>query len=61
MIQQIILFLLFAGALFYLGRLIYQSFASKDNCAKGCSGCNAVDIEKIQKQIEAQQQERKNA
>ncbi|MFD2935216.1 FeoB-associated Cys-rich membrane protein [Spirosoma flavum] len=37
--QELIIFLIFAGALGYLGNRIYQSFAQKKaGCGKGC-GC----------------------
>ena len=51
MIQEIILWLVFAAALFYLGRLAYQSFSGDSSCPKGCGSCNAVDFKKIQEQI----------
>lgn len=48
--QQVIIILLFIGALFYLGRMIYRSFQSK-SCATGCGKCGAVDFDKIEKQL----------
>jgi len=50
MFQQIMIILLFAAALVYLGRMIYRSF-SADSCATGCGKCGAIDFDKIEKQI----------
>jgi hypothetical protein len=50
MFQQIIIILLFAAALVYLGRMIYRSFQSK-SCATGCGKCSAIDFDKIEKQL----------
>jgi hypothetical protein len=52
MFQQIMIILLFAAALAYLGRMIYRSFQSK-SCATGCGKCSAVDFDKIEKQLNA--------
>ncbi|WP_266365374.1 FeoB-associated Cys-rich membrane protein [Tellurirhabdus rosea] len=39
MIEQLIIGLLFLGALLYIGRRVYRTvFAKKTGCAKGC-GC----------------------
>ncbi|MVM36115.1 FeoB-associated Cys-rich membrane protein [Spirosoma sp. HMF4905] len=41
--QELIIFLVFAAALAYLGRRVYQSFSKKQaGCGKGC-GC-ATDV-----------------
>ena len=41
-IQFILMIFVFIGALFYIGRLIYRSFAAKgDGCASGCGKCPA--------------------
>jgi hypothetical protein len=48
--QQVMIILLFIGALVYLGRMIYRSFQSK-SCATGCGKCGAVDFDKIEKQL----------
>lgn len=46
MIEFIIIGILFAGALFYLGRLLKKSFDLKNNsCGKGC-GCDALNDKK---------------
>ncbi len=39
--QELIIFLIFAAAVAYLGNRVYQSFAKKEaGCSKGC-GCAA--------------------
>ncbi|MCU0356623.1 MAG: hypothetical protein MUE95_03510 [Cyclobacteriaceae bacterium] len=50
MIQQLIIALVFVGALTYLGRLIWRAFQSK-SCASGCGKCGALDVDAIEKQI----------
>lgn len=50
MFQQVVLILLFAAALAYLGRIIYRAFREK-SCATGCGKCGAVDFDKIEKKI----------
>lgn len=52
MFQQVMIILLFAAALVYLGRMIYRSFHSK-SCATGCGKCGAIDFDKIEKQLNA--------
>jgi len=52
MIQQIAVVLIFAGAVGYVGRLVYKSFQAKSSCATGCGKCAVVDFEKIEKQIQ---------
>ncbi|WP_442794506.1 FeoB-associated Cys-rich membrane protein [Pelobium manganitolerans] len=44
--QQIIVGVLFLGAIFYIGRQIYRSLKSKKGCASGCGKCG-VDFSKI--------------
>ncbi|AMM50812.1 hypothetical protein TH61_05945 [Rufibacter sp. DG15C] len=57
MVQEIIIFIFFALASVYVLRIGYKSFFSKDTgCAKGCGGaCSTIDLNKIQKEIEARQ------
>jgi hypothetical protein len=50
MFQQVVIILLFAAALGYLGRMVYRSFQAK-SCATGCGKCSAVDFDKIEKQL----------
>jgi hypothetical protein len=51
MVQEIIVAIVFLGAVFYVGRLIYLSLQSKSACATGCGKCGAVDFQKIEAQI----------
>lgn len=53
MVQNIIIFLIFAVAVVYMGRVIYRSFMPNKNagCAKGCGSCSAIDFSKIQKDL----------
>ena len=51
--QEIIVWLIFAGALFYIGRLIYRSFKPANGfCSKGCGSCGAIDFKKLEKELE---------
>lgn len=50
MIQNILIGIIFTGALAYLGWTIRKSFVAKNSCAKGC-GCSKIDLEKIEKEI----------
>ncbi|WP_299706400.1 FeoB-associated Cys-rich membrane protein [uncultured Pontibacter sp.] len=54
MVQQIIIFLIFAVAVAYMGWVLYRSFMPNKNagCAKGCGSCSAIDFSKIQKELE---------
>ena len=45
-IQLIIILLLFLCALYYIGKLIYNSLKAKNGCASGCGKCG-VDFSKI--------------
>ncbi len=55
--QLLIIIALFAAAVFYLGRRVWQTFAAKGQagCAKGCGGaCGAaLDVDALQRTIEA--------
>jgi len=51
MLQQILVLLIFAGALVYVGRLVYKSFQSKTGCDSGCGKCGAVDFAKIEAEL----------
>lgn len=57
MIQEIIVLIIFAAALFYLGRLAYRSFSQDSSCPKGCGSCAAVDFKKIQEQVKEKEQD----
>jgi hypothetical protein len=51
MVQQILVGIIFLGALAYVGRLIYRSFHAKTGCATECGKCSVVDFQKIETQI----------
>jgi len=52
MVQNIIIFLIFGVAVFYIARMIYKNFAAKSGgCASGCGKCGAVDFNSIEKQL----------
>jgi hypothetical protein len=54
MVQQVIIFLVFMLAAFYVARLVYKSFSSKSGgCAKGCGTCSTIDFDKIRKQLDS--------
>jgi hypothetical protein len=50
MIQELLVFLLFIGAIGYVGNLFWKSFGNNSNCKTGCS-CEPGDLKKLQKQI----------
>lgn len=51
MIQQIIILLLFLGAIGYLVNLIRKNFSLKNgSCPKGC-GCSQIDMKKIEQEL----------
>lgn len=47
-LQAVLVVILFAAALFYIGRIIYRSLKPSKNggCATGCNKCN-VDFSNI--------------
>lgn len=46
--QMIIIIILFAGALFYVGRMLYNSIAAKKGCGSNCKcGVDFSNIDKI--------------
>jgi len=51
MVQEILVGIVFAGAVFYVGQLLYKSVQSKSACTTGCGKCGAVDFQKIEAQI----------
>ncbi|WP_183906677.1 FeoB-associated Cys-rich membrane protein [Rufibacter immobilis] len=57
MVQEIIIFIIFALASGYVLRLGYKSFFAKEaGCAKGCGGaCSSIDLKKIEREIQAKQ------
>ena len=55
-IQYFLIGALFVAAAFYVGRIFYRAFFSKTaaGCAKGCGGaCGQIDVEALQRTIEA--------
>ncbi len=50
MIQEVLIGLVFLGAIFYLALMIRKQFVAKEGCPKGC-GCSSLDIEKIEKEF----------
>jgi hypothetical protein len=48
MFENIVIFLLFIGACWYVGTLIVKQFSKKDvSCAKGCGGnCSSISTPK---------------
>ena len=50
-IQEIVVSVLFAGALFYVGRIVYRSFQAKSACGTNCK-CG-VDFSNIEAKKEA--------
>jgi hypothetical protein len=55
MVQELIILLIFLAAAFYMGRMVYRSFAAKSGCAKGCGSCGAIDFKKIQRELDKKQ------
>lgn len=55
MIQQVIVLLIFLAAVAYVLRMLYQTFTAKSGCAKSCGGCSALDMKKIQQELERRQ------
>ncbi len=51
MIQEIVVLVVFAAAVVYVGRLVYQSFRMKTGCASGCGKCG-IDFDKINRHLE---------
>jgi hypothetical protein len=60
MVENVIIFVLFAAALVYLGNLVRKQFQAKNNagCAKGCGSCGAVDFKKIEAQMAAKEKQK---
>lgn len=60
MVQEIIVWLLFALAIGYLGRLVYSSFAAKGGgCSKGCGSCSSLDPAKLEALIKKTENQHK--
>gem|GEM_PF-688524 len=52
MIQQLLIALLFAAALFYLGRMGWRAWRAKNACSTGCGKCSVADMGQMAKNIE---------
>jgi hypothetical protein len=50
-LQQVLLGLIFLGAVVYIGSMVYRSFQAKTGCASGCGKCGAIDFAKIEQQV----------
>ncbi len=60
MVQDIIVWLIFLGALAYIVKIIYRSFKPKNGiCDKGCGSCNAIDFKKLEEQIKKDREKQK--
>lgn len=53
MLQEILVGIVFIAALGYVARLIYRSFQAKHACSTGCAKCSAIDVAKIERQVES--------
>jgi hypothetical protein len=53
MLQQVLVLIIFAGSIAYVGRLAYKSFQSKTGCDSGCGKCGAVDFARIEAELKA--------
>jgi len=53
MIQELLVAIIFIGALAYLGRSVYRQFKLKTACASGCGKCSVVDFDKIESDLKA--------
>ncbi len=54
MIQSLLILLLFAAAVVYLGRMVYTAFTAK-SCASGCGKCSTLDIDRIANQVRSRE------
>jgi len=52
MIQQLLIAALFLAALYYIGRIAWRSWRTKDTCEAGCSKCNVAEIDAMVKNIQ---------
>lgn|GEM_PF-1304427 len=51
MAQDIIVMVLFAAALCYVGYLVYKNFQARSGCSSGCGSCG-LNIDKIAKELQ---------
>jgi len=54
LLQNILIALLFLAATFYVGRIFWRAFFTKNQagCAKGCGACSTLDVDQLQRTIE---------
>jgi hypothetical protein len=51
--QELIILILFATALYFVISKMYESFSlSKNGCSKGCGSCGVMDFEKLSQKID---------
>ena len=50
-LQQVLVGLIFFGAIAYIGWIVYKTFQAKTGCASGCGKCGAIDFAKIEQQL----------
>ena len=62
MVQDVIVWILFAGAVLQIGLVFYRNAkpAKDAGCGSNCKGCGTVDFKKIEKQIQQQKAIRQN-
>ena len=55
LVQNLLIVLLFLAATFYVGRIFWRAFFTKSaaGCAKGCGACGTLDVDRLQRTIEA--------
>ena len=55
LVQNLLIALLFLVATFYVGRIFWRAFFTKSaaGCAKGCGACGTLDVDRLQRTIEA--------
>jgi hypothetical protein len=45
MLQEIIVWIVFGGAVFYIGAHLLWQKKEKGDCAKGCGGCSSANLD----------------
>ena len=55
LVQNLLIAFLFLAASFYVGRIFWRAFFTKSaaGCAKGCGACGTLDVDRLQRTIEA--------
>jgi hypothetical protein len=44
--QEVITGILFFGALFFMGRMLWRQYKAEDGCGEGCHGCDIAEFSK---------------